>query len=118
MSLSTRVYYTEKTLTKVTAVESILGFGTEGLEAHHPSIRLLFDRSIVWVNLPGPRPSGKYIRNEDPSGWTTSVDAFLEKRLWLDRRICDGGVALPGDLGKHDIEGEVKEEACEYTAGK
>ena len=53
-----------KAPTEFAAIENILDFGTESLEARDPSISLLADHCVVWVDLTRPWPSSEYVRNE------------------------------------------------------
>ena len=81
--------------TAVAAIIGVLGFGAEDLEARYPSVRLLLDHGVMWVDLTRPRPLGKYVWNEDSGG--SNGFLFLAGRLFLGDEYIGGAVASPGD---------------------
>ena len=105
----------QKALTEVAAIEGILCFGAKSLEARYPSISLLLDHGVIWVNATRPWPSGKHVRNEDSGGSVISTANPPEGRPASDEGFIDNALMLPGDKGRNATEGVKDEQADEWT---
>ena len=95
----------------------ILCFGAVGLKVRHPSIRLLLDHGIIWVNPTRPWPSGtdKHVRNEDSGESARFIIIFLEGQLFPNDGFIGDARLLPGDKDRNATEGAKDEQADEWT---
>ena len=87
------------------------------MEARYPSISLLLQHGVIWVNPTRPWPSGKYVRNEDSGGSAIFIIIFLEGQLIPNGGFIgdSGALLLPGDKDRNSTEGAKDEEAHEWT---
>lgn len=91
-----------KAPTEFAAIENILDFGTESLEAQDPSISLLANHCVVWVDLTRPWPSSEYVRNEHLR--TSSVTMILISLL-VEDGLIPGTFALLDNESRNAMEG-------------
>ena len=81
------------------------------METRYPSISLLPDHGIIWVNPTTPWPSGNYVRNENFGRFATFIDVFVEGRLFWNDVFIGDVLIYPGGKGRNATEDTKDEQA-------